>query len=172
MTLKSRTSSLLPAIISLSTCQSRGSSCGLVEGPLAYIQRIIQTWALGGRVFSPHSGFHGALSRASVPICMCRELCVCAQSCPALCNPMDCSQTGSSVLGIFQAEVPGWVAISYYSGSSRPRDPTPVSGVSCIGRQILYHWDTWKAPFACTPANTDLSKCMTGTYKATDTRHA
>ena len=53
MTLKPRTSSLPPAIISLSTCQSRGSSCGLVEGPLAYIQRIIQTWALGGRVFSP-----------------------------------------------------------------------------------------------------------------------
>ena len=129
-------------MISLSMCQSRGSSCGLVEGPLAYVQRIIQTWALEGRVL-PHSGFHGALSRASVPICMCHELCM---------------EFLSSVLGIFQAEISGWVAISYCSGSSQPRDPTPVSGVSCIGRQILYHWDTWKAPFACPPAKTDSFK--------------
>ena len=51
--LKSRTSSLPPAIISLSMCQSRGSSCGLVAGPLTYIQRIIEVWALGGRLFPP-----------------------------------------------------------------------------------------------------------------------
>ena len=29
-----------------------------------------------------------------------------AQSCPTLCDPMDCSLSGSSVLGIFQARVP------------------------------------------------------------------
>ena len=28
-----------------------------------------------------------------------------AQSCPTLCNPMDCSPPGSSVHGIFQARV-------------------------------------------------------------------
>ena len=31
-----------------------------------------------------------------------------AQSCPTLCNPMDCSLPGSSVHGIFQARVPEW----------------------------------------------------------------
>ena len=36
-----------------------------------------------------------------------------AQSCPALCHPMDCSLPGSSVHGIFQARVLGWVAISF-----------------------------------------------------------
>ena len=30
-------------------------------------------------------------------------------------------------------------------GSSPPRDRTPISFVSCIGRQILYHWATWEA---------------------------
>ena len=30
-------------------------------------------------------------------------------------------------------------------GSSRPRDETPISCVSCTGRQILYHWATWEA---------------------------
>ena len=35
------------------------------------------------------------------------------QSCPTLCNPMDCSLPGSSVHGIFQARVLEWVAISF-----------------------------------------------------------
>ena len=32
------------------------------------------------------------------------------QSCPALCDPVDCSPPGSSVRGIFQARVLEWVA--------------------------------------------------------------
>ena len=45
-----------------------------------------------------------------------------AQSCPILCDPMDCSLPGSSIHGIFQARVLEWVAISFARGSSRPRD--------------------------------------------------
>ena len=37
-----------------------------------------------------------------------------SQSCPTLCDPMDCSLPGSSVHGIFQATVLEWVAI-YFS---------------------------------------------------------
>ena len=44
------------------------------------------------------------------------------QSCPTLCDPMDCSLPGSSVHGIFQARVLKWVAISFSRGSSQPRD--------------------------------------------------
>ena len=33
-----------------------------------------------------------------------------AQSCPTLCNPMDCSPPGSSVPGISQARILEWVA--------------------------------------------------------------
>ena len=40
------------------------------------------------------------------------------QSCPILCDPMDCSLPGSSVHGIFQARVLEWVAISFSRGSS------------------------------------------------------
>ena len=58
------------------------------------------------------------------------------QSCPTLCNPMDCSPLGSSVHGILQARILEWVAISSSRGSSRPRDGTRVS---CIGRRVLYH---------------------------------
>ena len=35
------------------------------------------------------------------------------QSCPTLCDPMDCSPPGSSVHGILQAKIPEWVAISF-----------------------------------------------------------
>ena len=34
---------------------------------------------------------------------------VCAQSCPTLCNPMDCSRPGSSVHGILQARILEWL---------------------------------------------------------------
>ena len=36
-----------------------------------------------------------------------------AQSCPTLSDPMDCSLTGSSVHGIFQARVLEWDAIAF-----------------------------------------------------------
>ena len=41
-----------------------------------------------------------------------------AQSCPTLCDPMDCSLPGSSVHGILQARILEWVAISFSRGSS------------------------------------------------------
>ena len=35
------------------------------------------------------------------------------QSCPTLCDPMDCSPPGSSVPGILQARTLEWAAISF-----------------------------------------------------------
>ena len=60
-----------------------------------------------------------------------------AQSCPTLCDPMDCSPPGSSVHGIFQARELEWAAISFSRGSSRPRDRTWVSHILCI---VVYIW--------------------------------
>ena len=75
-----------------------------------------------------------------------------AQTCPTLCDPMDCSPPGSSVHGIFQARMLEWVAISSSRESSQHRDRTLVSCIFCIGRQILYHCTTWEAPY-CTILN-------------------
>ena len=59
---------------------------------------------------------------------MCVCVCVLAtQSCPTHCDPMDCSPPGFSVHGISQARILEHVAISFYWGFSRPRDPTSVS---------------------------------------------
>ena len=46
------------------------------------------------------------------------RVCVHAQSCPTLCQPMDCSLPGSSVHGISQARILEWVGISNFRGSS------------------------------------------------------
>ena len=53
-----------------------------------------------------------------------------AQSCPTLCDPMDCSLPGSSVHGILQSRIPEWVAIS----SSRRSFPLKDQTVSCISK--------------------------------------
>ena len=45
------------------------------------------------------------------------------QSCPILCNPMDCSPPGSTVHGILQARILERVAIIFSRGSSQPRSP-------------------------------------------------
>ena len=48
------------------------------------------------------------------------------QSCPTLCNPVDCTPPGSSVHAILQARILEWVAISSSRRSSQPRDWTHV----------------------------------------------
>ena len=52
----------------------------------------------------------------------CQENALVAQSCPTLCNPVDCSPPGFPVHGILQARILEWVTISFSRGSSRPRD--------------------------------------------------
>ena len=64
---------------------------------------------------------------------------VCAQSCPTLWGPMDCSPPDFSVHVIFQGRILEWIPILSSSGSSRARDRTCVSCIFCIGRRILYH---------------------------------
>ena len=44
-----------------------------------------------------------------------------AQSCPTLCDPVDCSLPGSSDHGILQARILGWVAISFSRDLHNPR---------------------------------------------------
>ena len=53
-----------------------------------------------------------------------------AQLCLTLCDPMDCSLSGSSIHGIFQARVLEWIAISFSRGSSWPRNRTRVSRIA------------------------------------------
>ena len=63
-------------------------------------------------------------------------VCVHAQSCLTLCDPVDCSPPGSSVRGNSQARMLEWVAMPSSKGSSLPRDGNHIFST---GRQILYH---------------------------------
>ena len=56
-----------------------------------------------------------------------------------LCNPMNCSLSGSSVHKILQARILEWVAISFSRGSW-PRDWTCISCVSCIAEGFFTRW--------------------------------
>ena len=58
------------------------------------------------------------------------------QSCPTLCDPMDCSPQRSSVHGILQARILEWVAIPLSKGSFQPRDQI----------QVFLHWQADSLP--------------------------
>ena len=48
------------------------------------------------------------------------------QSCPTLCDPVDCSPPVSSVHEILQARTLEWVAMPFSRGSSQSRDRTAL----------------------------------------------
>ena len=62
-----------------------------------------------------------------------------AQLCLTVCDPVDYSLPGSSVLGIFQARKPEWVAIPFSRGSSQPRDRIQAS---CMAGWFFPVWVT------------------------------
>ena len=62
------------------------------------------------------------------------------QSCPTLCDPMDCSIPGSSLHGILQARVLVWVAISFFRGIF------PTQGLNLGLLQTLYRLSHQRSP--------------------------
>ena len=59
-----------------------------------------------------------------------------AQSCPTLCDPMDCSLPGSSLHGILQARVLEWVAIFLLQGIFQTQGLNP--GLLHCRQTLLY----------------------------------
>ena len=57
-------------------------------------------------------------------------MCLVAQSCPTLFDPLDCSPPGSSVHGMLQARILEWVVMPSSKGSSQTRDQNQVSGIA------------------------------------------
>ena len=67
-----------------------------------------------------------------------------AQSCPILCNPMDCSPPGSSVHGLLQARILEWVSISFSRGIFLTQGLN-LSLLHC--KQILYCLSHRESPY-------------------------
>ena len=67
------------------------------------------------------------------------------QSCPTLCNPVNCSLPGSSVRGILQARILEWVAISFSRDLPDPGiDPVSLLSSALSGR-FFTTIATWEA---------------------------
>ena len=84
--------------------------------------------------------FHATKHR--VPSLLCEWVSEVAQSCPTLCDPMDCNPPGSSIHGISQAWILEWATIPFARGSSEPRDWT---WVSCTADRCFTIWATREA---------------------------
>ena len=130
---------------SIELCLWEGSITLGEVAPLAQGLSLERDLAVPSAAHTSGSGENEAMERSwwrPLSSSRYRYHCVCvrsvAQSCPPLCDSMDCSLPGFSVHGIFQERIPEWVAISYYRGSSWPRDRTCISCVSCIGRSGFF----------------------------------
>ena len=62
--------------------------------------------------------------------------CLVAQLCPTLCNPWTVARQAPLSMGLLQARILEWVAMTSFRGSSQPRDQTQVS---CIAGGYFYH---------------------------------
>ena len=116
------------------SCSLGGSQIGL-----DLLMKSLVGWEGGPRrrgYMHTYSWFTSSYAAANTTV---RYVCSVAQSCPTLCGLMGYSPPGSSAHRIFQARILEWVAMPFSRGSSKPRDQTHVSYVSCIGRQILFY---------------------------------
>ena len=105
------------------------------------------TWRPGGggvRVQGSRRNLTQGWCKASLSVlyhCVCMCVCTCVhartQSGPTVGDPMDCSPPGSSLHGNLQARILEWVAMPSSRGSSRSRDQTCASCVSCIAGRFF-----------------------------------
>ena len=72
---------------------------------------------------------------------LCMQACSVSQLCPLICKPMDCSHQAPLSMEFFRQEY--WSGLPFSTQGELPNPGTEP--VSCIGRQILYHWAMWEA---------------------------
>ena len=119
------------ALVSLSPCSSALHPCSEYLHPESFSLLVFL-------LYLQHSPFYFFLldskcAKASLASSQPAVLCCpkSLQSCPTLCDPMDCSPPASSAHGILQETILECVAMPFCRGSSSPRDPTGVSYISC-----------------------------------------
>ena len=102
-------------------CTIRNNFISLLTTVWGYCHLPSLPWSL-----KSHTNEHTSLRPGRKPVHGPKRLRVLvvlvAQSCPILCDLMDCSLPGSSVHGILQARILEWGAIPFSRGSSQPRD--------------------------------------------------
>ena len=85
-------------------------------------------------------------------------LCLVTQSCPFFATPWTAGRQLPLLMGILQARILEWVALSSFKGSSQPRDWTQVS---YIAGRFFTDWATREAQWiAILPSNSTLGIYM------------
>ena len=95
-------------LIALYLCNCTSHNCMAFMCWHEYLSSILSSWPL----ISYLSLYLHTRHLLCSCVCVCARACVLTQSCPTLCDPMDCIPPGSSVRGISQARILEWVAIS------------------------------------------------------------
>ena len=82
------------------------------------------------------------------------------QSCPTLCNPMDCSLPGPSVHGIFQARVLEWLAMPFSGDLPNPGTKlASLASPASVGK-FFTTGTTWEAPSQALQAVTSTKQLL------------
>ena len=93
--------------------------------------RILHLWQYLYSIYAEEELICGTLcSSSNIPEPAMKVKVLVTQSCLTLCDPMDCSPSGSSVHGILQARILEGIAISFSRVSSWPRDRTWISRIA------------------------------------------
>ena len=86
---------------------------------------------------------HICVIQDSLPTRLPAMLCLVAQLCLTLCDPVDCSPPGFSLHGLLKARILGWVAMPFSRGIFPTQGPHP--GLPHC-RQILYRLSHQRSP--------------------------
>ena len=89
-----------------------------------------------------------------ISLCSFESVCVSTQSCPTLCDPMECNLSGSSVHGISRQE--------YWSGLPFPPPgfPTSVRSITIHSAINTKSFKSNRLQHTCHPHPSDLHTCM------------
>ena len=91
------------------------------------LQSMVEEYFSDCFVYVAPNSFSLIMRNLYLFVCVYTYMCLVAQSCPILCDLIDCSLPGSSVHGILQARILKGVAMPSFRASSQPRDRTQVS---------------------------------------------
>ena len=94
---------------------------------------LLDTWNLHGIINQLYSNKNYFFKVKTAVLCLVAQLCL------ILCDPMDSSPPGSFAHGILQARILEWVAMPFSRGSSQPSDWIQVS---CIAGRFFTAWAT------------------------------
>ena len=108
---------LLLLLLLFKTFLNHSFKLGATTDRIKYIFLASMKQNLVRKVRTSTINYNLKLVRFKSPVCMGAKS---LQSCPTLCDPMNCNLPGSSVHGILQARTLEWVAMPFLRRSSKP----------------------------------------------------